>query len=205
MGKGKKTRAAAVKKIISAKDSRLPSQQLVLKKKAKEEEEKPRHVDQTPSALWFKYNTALGPPYHVLVDTNFINFSIRNKLEIFLHDGLPRQMYTMHHRLCHGRARKPGQKYRVALRLAKDPRFQRLPCTHKGTYADDCIFHRAQQHRCYIVATCDTDLRKRIRQISGVPIMYIQPENIPLKECQKPLAPQGERDPRMSGTCILDS
>ena len=68
---------------------------------------------------------------------------------------------------------KLGQKYRVALRLAKDPRFQRLPCTHKGTYADDCIFHRAQQHRCYIVATCDTDLRKRIRQISGVPIMYI--------------------------------
>jgi hypothetical protein len=30
----------------------------------------------------FKYNTALGPPYHVLVDTNFLNFSIKNKLEV---------------------------------------------------------------------------------------------------------------------------
>ena len=56
-------------------------------------------------------------------------------------------------------------RYRVALRLAKDPRFMRLPCTHKGTYADDCLLSRAKQHRCYIVATCDTDLRKRVRQV----------------------------------------
>lgn len=32
------------------------------------------------AALFFKYNTALGPPYRVLVDTNFINFSIQNKV-----------------------------------------------------------------------------------------------------------------------------
>ncbi|GLE11190.1 hypothetical protein PINS_up023528, partial [Pythium insidiosum] len=37
---------------------------------------------------------------------------------------------------------KLGHKYRVALRLAKDPRFERLPCTHKGTYADDCLVMR---------------------------------------------------------------
>ena len=51
---------------------------------------------------------------------------------------------------------------------------ERLPCTHKGTYADDCICERVKQHRCYIVATCDRDLRRRIRKIPGVPIMYIQ-------------------------------
>jgi len=34
---------------------------------------------------------------------------------------------------------KLGPKYRVALRLSKDPRFQRLPCSHQGTYADDCL------------------------------------------------------------------
>lgn len=33
------------------------------------------------SALFFKYNTQLGPPYQVLVDTNFINFSIKNKVQ----------------------------------------------------------------------------------------------------------------------------
>lgn len=69
---------------------------------------------------------------------------------------------------------KLGQKYRVALKIAKDPRIERLPCTHKGTYADDCICERVRQHRCYIVATCDKDLRRRIRKIPGVPIMYIQ-------------------------------
>ena len=40
---------------------------------------------------------------------------------------------------------KLGSKYRLALRLAKDPRFERLPCTHKGTYADDCLLQRCQQ------------------------------------------------------------
>jgi hypothetical protein len=27
-------------------------------------------------------------------------------------------------------------------RIAKDPRFERLICTHKGTYADDCLVDR---------------------------------------------------------------
>jgi U3 small nucleolar RNA-associated protein 24 len=70
--------------------------------------------------------------------------------------------------------------------MAKDPRFERLPCTHEGVYADDCIVNRItmvlistfrrikkKQHKCYIVATCDKDLKRRIRKVPGVPIMYI--------------------------------
>lgn len=120
---------------------------------------------------------------------------------------------------------KLGQKYKVALRIIKDPRFERLPCMHQGTYADDCLVQRVTQvswifflknysshgtvaafctpvlkslekvllfyscpitclklkiilkcffqHKCYIVATCDKDLKRRIRKIPGVPIMYI--------------------------------
>lgn len=60
---------------------------------------------------------------------------------------------------------KLGQKYRVALKIAKDSRIRKLPCTHKGTYADDCICERVTQHRCYIVATCDKDLRRRLRKV----------------------------------------
>ncbi|RRT60017.1 hypothetical protein B296_00012541 [Ensete ventricosum] len=48
------------------------------KKKDLEKEKLPRNV--VSSALFFKYNTALGPPYKVIVDTNFINFSIQNKV-----------------------------------------------------------------------------------------------------------------------------
>ena len=73
-------------------------------------------------------------------------------------------------------------------------------CTHKGTYADDCLVQRVTevrprisshmcafqasdtrrdafldrlQHKCYIVATCDRDLKRRIRKIPGIPIMYV--------------------------------
>ena len=35
--------------------------------------------------------------------------------------------------------------YEVSCRMAKDPRFDRLPCMHRGTYADDCIVNRIQQ------------------------------------------------------------
>lgn len=34
---------------------------------------------------------------------------------------------------------KLGKKFSLALRLAKDERWQRLICSHTGTYADDCI------------------------------------------------------------------
>src|ERR1700679_3736874 len=84
---------------------------------------------------------------------------------------------------------KLGQRYRLALRyvctyplsspclfslsVARDPRFERLHCSHTGTYADDCLVQRVTAHKCYIVATCDRELRRRIRQVPGVPLMYI--------------------------------
>ncbi|CAG8611319.1 5098_t:CDS:2, partial [Diversispora eburnea] len=143
-GKAKRTRKfAEAKRLLNPKDSRLP---------------------QVASSLFFRYNTALGPPYHVLVDTNFINFSIQNKLEL---------VQAMMDCLYAKKLEKLGPKYRIALRIARDPRFERLPCTHKGTYADDCLVQRVMQHKCYIVATCDRDLKRRIRKIPGIPIMYI--------------------------------
>ena len=54
-----------------------------------------------------------------------------------------------------------------SLQIVKDPRFERLPCLHKGTYADDCLVERVTQHKCYIVATCDKDLKRRIRKVRG--------------------------------------
>lgn len=58
-------------------------------------------------------------------------------------------------------------------RIARDPRFERLACSHSGTYADDCLVQRVTSHRCFVVATCDRELRRRIRKIPGVPLMYI--------------------------------
>lgn len=180
MGKQKTTRKFAVaKKIISAKDNRIRSNQekgaVKVKEENKKKEEADKHINQAPSALFFHYNTQLGPPYHVLVDTNFINFSIKNKLEIYksMMDCLLAKCIPCITDCVMAELEKLGTKFRLALRLAKDPRFERLPCSHKGTYADDCLVQRCQQHRCYIVATCDRDLKRKIRKIPGVPIMYI--------------------------------
>ncbi|XP_030933556.1 rRNA-processing protein FCF1-like isoform X1 [Quercus lobata] len=39
-------------------------------------------VPKVSLALFFNYNTLMGPAYRVLVDTNFIDFCIPNKLDL---------------------------------------------------------------------------------------------------------------------------
>ncbi|KAJ7399522.1 rRNA-processing protein FCF1 like protein [Pitangus sulphuratus] len=167
-----------MKRMISLRDERIKEKDRAkapVKKKEDPSAIKEREVPQHPSCLFFQYNTQLGPPYHILVDTNFINFSIKAKLDLVqsMMDCLYAKCIPCITDCVMGEIEKLGQKYRVALRIAKDPRFERLPCMHKGTYADDCLVQRVTQHKCYIVATVDKELKRRIRKIPGVPIMYI--------------------------------
>ena len=154
---------AKVKKIIAPSDPRKRSvQEREAKKREREEVCKVHHVEQVSSSLYFKHNAALGPPYHILLDTNFINFSIQNKLDIVdaSMEALYAQVIPCVTDCVIGELEKLGGKYRIALKVAKDPRLTRLPCMHKGTYADDCLVQRVTQHRCYIVATCDKGLKQ---------------------------------------------
>ena len=136
---------------------------------------KSRDLPNEPSNMFLSYNTALGPPFHILLDTNFINMSISNKLDIFKHSMDCLLGKTVPHitDCVIAELEKLGHKYRLALRLAKDPRFKRITCDHKGTYADDCIVDQVKKWRTFIVATCDKDLKRRVRKIPGVPIMFI--------------------------------
>eukprot|EP00290_Baffinella_frigidus_P003850 CAMPEP_0180181578 /NCGR_PEP_ID=MMETSP0986-20121125/40196_1 /TAXON_ID=697907 /ORGANISM="non described non described, Strain CCMP2293" /LENGTH=200 /DNA_ID=CAMNT_0022134867 /DNA_START=133 /DNA_END=736 /DNA_ORIENTATION=+ len=181
MGKQRKTRKfAEVKRMLNPNDARLavkPGQGVVKKKGGdKEKVDAVKSLTVAPSTLFFSYNSQLGPPYHVILDTNFINFSIQNKLDpikaamdclfakctIYISDCVMAEL------------EKLGQKYRVALRIAKDPDSSAFRAPTRGrTRADDCILERITQARCYIVATCDRDLKRRIRKVPGVPIMYI--------------------------------
>jgi U3 small nucleolar RNA-associated protein 24 len=167
---------AQVKKIINPSDPRLKSvQQQEKKRKDEAENSKVRELTPVASSLFFRHNRALIPPYQVLVDTNFINFSIKNKLDLIqaMMDCLYAEAVPCVTDCVIAELEKLGTAYRVALRVARDPRFERLPCIHRGTYADDCLVQRVTQHRCYIVATCDKGLKQRLRKIPGVPIMYI--------------------------------
>lgn len=177
MGKGKKTKKfALVKRRIGTKDHRLKANSAqAAAGNLKKHKSKVKHIEQAPSALFFAHNEQLGPPYQVLIDTNFINFSIQNKLDICkaMMDCLLAKCIPCVTDCVIGELEKLGPRYKVALRIAKDHRFRRLTCTHKGTYADDCLCDRVKSARCYIVATCDKDLRRRIRKVPGVPIMFI--------------------------------
>ncbi|CAI5479663.1 unnamed protein product, partial [Closterium sp. Yama58-4] len=177
MGRARKARKyAEVKRLFNPKEIKQYRKDVLDPKKPDTEKDKlPRNVPNVSSALFFKHNTALGPPYQVLVDTNFINFTISNKLDLekAMMDCLYAKCTPCITDCVLAELEKLGQMYRVALRIAKSPSFLRLPCSHAGTYADDCLVQQVTQHKCYIVATCDRDLKRRIRKVPGVPIMYI--------------------------------
>ncbi|KAI0977336.1 Fcf1-domain-containing protein [Xylaria venustula] len=184
MGVAKKTRKfATVKRIIGQRDARLK------KNAGKADEKNPqkaktggpsndqvvREIPQMPSALFFQHNQALKPPYSVLVDTNFLSHTIQRKLPLLesMMDCLYAKCIPIITSCVMAELEKLGPKYRMALRIARDERWERITCDHKGTYADDCIVDRVMQHRVYIVATNDKDLVRRIRKVPGVPIMNV--------------------------------
>ncbi|KAI0379952.1 Fcf1-domain-containing protein [Hypomontagnella monticulosa] len=185
MGVAKKTRKfAQVKRIISRRDARLKENQ----KKADENNSTAaqkaktingdvirREVPQLPSQLFFQHNEALVPPYSVLVDTNFLSHTVQRKLPLLesMMDCLYAKCTPIITSCVMAELEKLGPKYRIALRVARDERWERLQCDHKGVYADDCLVDRVMKHRVYIVATNDKDLCRRIRKIPGVPIMNV--------------------------------
>jgi U3 small nucleolar RNA-associated protein 24 len=123
--------------------------------------------------MFLSYNNSLGPPFHVWLDTNFINFSMQNKLDIVesLMDCMLAKVIPCICDCVMAELEKLGKKFRIALKLSRDKRFKRLHC--EGKYADDCVCKTVEQHPIYIVATCDNDLKRRLRKIPGVPLMYI--------------------------------
>ena len=181
-------------KLLSLKDNRVTNsdsnkaredkmKRYRLKKKKKGTDKKKdnplgqpiQHQQQLASTtMFFHYNQSLGPPFYVICDTNFISFSIKNKMDITqsLMNCLLAKCVPLVTDCIVGELEKLGRRYILALRMVKTS-FERLTCTHKGTYADDCIVNRVTEHKCYIVGTCDGELKRRIRKIPGVPIMVI--------------------------------
>jgi U3 small nucleolar RNA-associated protein 24 len=118
MGKVQKTKKfAAVKRMISKNDARIKKKDSDSKPK---EEEAVRHLPQVASSLFFQHNEALVPPYQVIVDTNFINFSIQNKLEMIkaMMDCLYAKAIPCITDCVMAELEKMGEKYRIALKYS---------------------------------------------------------------------------------------
>ena len=162
-----------VKRILGHRDHRLHAKKQSSRKV--DETSAARHIPQAPSALFFEANQALGPPYHVILDTNFFSHTARVKIDILtgLMDLLLAKCVPIVTECTIAELEKLGSRYRLALRLAKDERWQRLKCSHSGTYADDCIVSTVMKHRFYLVGTNDKELRQRLRKIPGVPLIAV--------------------------------
>lgn len=108
------------KKIISHKDSRLKSSQKKLEKDLAEKAaaKSVKRVEAPSSALFFSYNMSLGPPYRILLDTNFINFSLKNKLDIIpaATSCLLAKSYVYITDCVMAELEKLGSKFRLALK-----------------------------------------------------------------------------------------
>ena len=71
-----------VKRAIKKHDDRAKKDNNAPKQDKAKGDEVVRAIPQAPSNMFFAANTALGPPYHVLVDTNFVSHSIRAKTDM---------------------------------------------------------------------------------------------------------------------------
>lgn len=172
-----------VKRVLGKRDGRLKeNKEKVEAQLAKERESKKtadggvvREVAQMPSNMFFQHNTALVPPYNVLVDTNFLSHTVQRKLSMLesMMDCLYAKCNPIITSCVMAELEKLGQKYRLALRVARDERWTRLECDHKGIYADDCLVDRVSKDRIYIVGTNDKALKQRLRKIPGVPLMSV--------------------------------
>lgn len=125
--------------------------------------------------MFFHHNTALQPPYQILLDTNFLSHTVQHKLPLLptMMDALYATCKPIITSCVMAELEKLGPRYRIALQIARDERWERLECDHKGTYADDCIVDRVVKQRVYLVATNDRDLKRRVRKVPGVPIVSV--------------------------------
>jgi len=75
---------------------------------------------QVASSLFFDYNPNLGPPFRILVDTNFLNFSIQNKIEPIrgMMDCLVGKCIPCITDCVMAELEKLGQRFRIALRYS---------------------------------------------------------------------------------------
>ncbi len=77
-----------------------------------------KRLEKERVGLFFEHNMQLGPPYHIIIDTNFINFSIQYKLDVFqsMMDCLLAKCIPCVTDCVVAELEKMGQKYRLALK-----------------------------------------------------------------------------------------
>ncbi|KAG0438641.1 rRNA-processing protein FCF1 [Dictyocoela muelleri] len=150
---------------------------LINRKKKSVQPKEQELINEDPlQTIEYRLNNTLRPPYNILLDTNFIAQSIQRKMDIKteLLRVLNSNFKIWIPQCVFSELSKLKNKDKISISVIKMIDHEVLICDHKGDYADDCLYDRVNVHRCYVLATCDTGLKQRVRKISGVPLMYIR-------------------------------
>ncbi|VDD95126.1 unnamed protein product [Enterobius vermicularis] len=130
----------------------------------------------------FRYNFGFSPPFRILIDGTFAVAALANKIN--LREQLPKYL-AEEVIICVtpcvlAELERLGTPVYGALHVCKQ--FQVEVCPHKPLRsASDCICHLARRMKNrtkYFVATQDYSLTERLRQIAGVPILFIKYKGI---------------------------
>ena len=117
-------------------------------------------------------------PNYVLIDTNFIYFSLKNKINLVssLTDCLNAMSIPCISECVLMEIEKLGPKFKLALKYIKNKNFIKLRCLHPKNiiYADDCIFNTVSLSRFFTVATCDSNLKKRIKKLADSKVIILK-------------------------------
>lgn len=117
-------------------------------------------------------------PNYVLIDTNFIYFTIKNKINLnsSLMSCLNSSVIPCVSECVIMELEKLGPKFKLALKYLKNRNIIKVNCFHPQNiiYADDCIYNTVNLFRYFIVATCDINLKKRIKKLSNSKLITIR-------------------------------
>jgi U3 small nucleolar RNA-associated protein 23 len=131
---------------------------------------------------WFRTIFKISTPYKVLVDPDFLKEALTRK--IFVREELPKflqdKAYMVITSCIFKQLKKLGDQYSGAALMGK--RLQRIVCPHEGdeegVSAEECILTIAKGKVKYVMAIQNYGLRKELRQIPGVPLLYINPRKL---------------------------
>eukprot|EP00117_Sycon_ciliatum_P049319 scpid95039/ scgid34984/ rRNA-processing protein UTP23 homolog len=136
---------------------------------------------------FYQQNFGLRQPYQILIDGSFAYAALKAKINII--EQLPKylggEVQCLTTRCAGIELRLLGSAGNGALQIIKQ--YDERRCGHtvaKAQPTPDCItslIGEENRHH-YIVATQDMDLRKRLRQIAGVPLLLITHNTIMLEK-----------------------
>lgn len=138
----------------------------------------PMEVKKFKNIIDIKKKLFQDPPFFVLLDTNFVYFALKNKIDLysgFLNCFSGKTVVCVTNCVIL-ELEKLGHKFRLALKCVQDDRIQKINCIHpsKIIYADDCLCETVKLFQNFFIASCDKGLKLRIKKFSSVPIISIK-------------------------------